>query len=298
MRINVIHDEINTDLFETNNKNEVSSDQLLEKLYNLQEIVFNSIEINPIKEYFSYKVYDNILSNNLCDFIINESEKYASQNNGWITNRHKLHPTTDLPLRVIKPLITIVHNIIFFEVLPRVEELYYVNKFFLIFDDIFIVKYSYDAQNNLELHQDGSFFSFNFALNDSFEGGGTIIMEEEKEVIIKNSKGGLLIHSGRSYHGGEKITKGTRYILVGFIRYLPDFVKSDSVKSCRTSNTTSNTTLSTTSNTTLSTTSSTEKEKCIYVIGSVISTNETETNSMKNRRLDAAGSIVGLPLLN
>lgn len=295
MKINNIHNEIKTDLFDVNNKNCVNSEQLFEKLYDLRNAMFEAIEINKLSKYFAFKVYNNILSCNLCDLIINESEKFTLQNNGWTINRHKNYPTIDFPVRFINSISTIVHNIIAFEVFPRIEELYNINKYFLTLHDVFIVKYSHDTQNNLELHQDECLFSFNFALNDTFEGGGTIIMVDEKEVIIENSKGRLLIHSGRMLHGGKKVTKGIRYVLVGFVRYLPNFMKSYPITSITSTDTLkSNSILSSKEKNSFES----KKEKCICVLGSVISINETEASIMKNRILDAAGSTVGLPLFN
>ena len=120
-------------------------------------------------------------------------------------------------------------------------------------------------------------------------------MVDEKEVIIENSKGRLLIHSGRMLHGGKKVTKGIRYVLVGFVRYLPNFMKSYPITSITSTDTLkSNSILSSKEKNSFES----KKEKCICVLGSVISINETEASIMKNRILDAAGSTVGLPLFN
>lgn len=222
MKIENMHTELEYDMFDINNKNNVDSDKLLDNLHKLRLKIFNSINY---KLYDKYKLYENVLSNNLCNFIINESEKHALKNNGWTTNRHKNYPTTDIPVQRIEKIRVIINNIVNQEIIPRVADFYKVNKFFLDAYEIFVVKYSFDKQNELVFHKDGSLFSFNILLNDvsEFEGGGTIIKENEKEILIKNSKGGLLIHSGQTLHAGNKITNGTRYILVGFIKYLADY---------------------------------------------------------------------------
>ena len=41
-----------------------------------------------------------------------------------------------------------------------------------------------------------------------------------KVKIYEIDKGDILIHCGQKYHGGKKIKKGIRYILVGFITYI------------------------------------------------------------------------------
>jgi hypothetical protein len=200
-----------------------------------------SKELNANINRYNYKIYDNVVSNNLCDYIINESEKYAASTanklnpTGWTTRRHANYPTTDLPVNSIPSLSILVNNVIKYDIMPRVAELYNVNKYLLDCNDIFVVKYDAKYQSELEKHKDGSIFSFNLLLNheSEFEGGGTIFYhseadaqaEAENETIVKNSKGGLLIHSGQVLHAGNKITKGKRYLLVGFINYLKNMNK-------------------------------------------------------------------------
>lgn len=36
-----------------------------------------NLQLNLNKPVYTYKTYDNIVSNNLCDYIINESETFA-----------------------------------------------------------------------------------------------------------------------------------------------------------------------------------------------------------------------------
>lgn len=196
--------------------------KLNENVNNIKELI--------IKNEFKYKYfyYPNILSNTLCDYIINENEKYASLNisnlnpTGWTTTRHENYPTTDLPLNNILSLKTLINNIIRTDIFELISKSYNVNKYFLDCNDIFIVKYSHDKQNKLEKHQDGSIFSFNILLNspESFEGGGTNLEQKEGEILLENTKGGLIIHCGRCFHKGNEIKSGKRYLLVGFISYL------------------------------------------------------------------------------
>ncbi len=68
----------------------------------------------------------------------------------------------------------------------------------------------------MDLHQDGSFLSFNILLSNTsdFEGGGTYFNDG---LIMKGEQGDLIIHNSRIKHSGLPITKGTRYLFVGFI---------------------------------------------------------------------------------
>ena len=72
-------------------------------------------------------------------------------------------------------------------------------------------------QAELEMHRDGSVVSFNILLNDAseFEGGGTIFEEEGRTVQIQ--QGDCLVHAGRLRHGGAAVTRGERYVIVGFV---------------------------------------------------------------------------------
>jgi predicted 2-oxoglutarate/Fe(II)-dependent dioxygenase YbiX len=223
--------------FDYENKTK-STDIIIKKICEERNIIQNEIiNGNPFyKDYY----YPNIISNDICDFIINESEKYALKNkskenpDGWTSKRHKNYPTTDLPLIEIQNLSTIVNNIIRYDILVKIAEKYNVNKYFLDVNDIFIVKYDANKQNNLEKHKDGCAFSFNVLLNspEEFEGGGTIFYntsDENNFKIVNNTKGGLIFHSGQQLHAGNIITKGIRYILVGFISYLRAYANQNQI---------------------------------------------------------------------
>lgn len=202
---------------------------LIDNLCMLRNIMISKIKNNTYL--YNHILFKNVISNYLCDFIINESEEYALKNisnenyDGWMRTRHKNYPTTDLPIKNIDTLFILVNNIIKYDIFPLIEKSYNVNKYFLECNDIFIVKYIDNKQNMLEKHKDGCAFSFNILLNseNNFEGGGTIIFENDKDILVKNIKGGLLLHSGQVFHSGNIITKGIRYILVGFISYLKGY---------------------------------------------------------------------------
>ncbi len=67
------------------------------------------------------------------------------------------------------------------------------------------------------IHRDGSIVSFNVLLNseNEFTGGGTYI--EASNTVYTIDRGDCFVHSGKVRHGGETITSGVRYILVGFL---------------------------------------------------------------------------------
>ena len=201
-----------------------NTDYILEEISNEKNKLLNN------NNYYHF-TRENILNEDMCDFIINESEKYANNNKtnenptGWTTNRHNKYPTTDLPIKDIPSINNFIKNFVIINLFNLIEENYKLNKYYLSFNDVFIVRYEHDKQNFLEKHKDGCLISFNILLNNpnDFEGGGTKFYYDKSEVHVDNTKGGLIIHSGRVNHEGIPITKGKRYILVGFIGYLKDF---------------------------------------------------------------------------
>ena len=73
------------------------------------------------------------------------------------------------------------------------------------------------AQASLPLHRDGSLLSFNILLNNAaaFDGGGTYF--ELLDTTYRGQQGDAVIHSGRLRHAGAEVTRGERYVLVGFV---------------------------------------------------------------------------------
>ena len=207
-------------LFETSEYTQftTNTEYILDQLNTYKRNILNKTSLSDTHPHY---FIPDVFTNNTCDFIVNESEKYAKIHK-WTTNRHKKYPTTDIPISSINSLNILVTNLVKYNILPIIESKYNVSKHFLDCNDIFVVKYDSELQNKLEKHKDGSIFSFNVLLNHDteFVGGGTIIYEDGNEVLVKSIKGGLLIHSGQSYHSGNEITKGIRYLLVGFVNYL------------------------------------------------------------------------------
>lgn len=163
-------------------------------------------------------IHKNVFKKDTCNWIINESEKYASKNGGWKTNRHSLYPTTDLEIQNIKTIFPFILTC-FYETITKNIIKYYnfkINDIIIEINDLFIVKYESCKQNNLEFHKDTSCISVNILLNDisEFEGGGTIF---DDGITVFLNQGDAIIHSGKSSHSGLQITTGKRYLLIFFI---------------------------------------------------------------------------------
>jgi hypothetical protein len=74
---------------------------------------------------------------------------------------------------------------------------------------------------------DESTHSFILALNDEYNGGGTYFYQSQSTVSLKTSD--VLSFRGDSIeHGGEAITKGSRYIIVAFLYCETEKIESTS----------------------------------------------------------------------
>jgi len=221
----IFNDENNSDI-NNNEKNFcINSNDNDTILYKLSQIKKNmQCDNKNIQKYNMYHIVHNVIHLDVCNFIIRESEKYAEKN-GWTNNRHANYPTTDIPVKYINNICVLVDNIIKYDILPLFQQYYNVSKYFLEYNDIFIVKYDSNAQNKLEKHRDGSIFSFNILLNNpnDFIGGGTIFEINGKDILVNNTQGGVVLHSGQLMHSGNEIIHGKRYLLVGFIKYLSEY---------------------------------------------------------------------------
>eukprot|EP00543_Licmophora_paradoxa_P003233 CAMPEP_0202441692 /NCGR_PEP_ID=MMETSP1360-20130828/1195_1 /ASSEMBLY_ACC=CAM_ASM_000848 /TAXON_ID=515479 /ORGANISM="Licmophora paradoxa, Strain CCMP2313" /LENGTH=248 /DNA_ID=CAMNT_0049056783 /DNA_START=323 /DNA_END=1069 /DNA_ORIENTATION=+ len=86
---------------------------------------------------------------------------------------------------------------------------------------MFVVRYDDDSRNHLAQHTDDSDISFNVLLSDDFDGGGTRFWSRLTGLPFATVKpkriGQVLIHSALVRHEGLPVTRGTRYILVGFL---------------------------------------------------------------------------------
>ena len=164
----------------------------------------------------------------VCKYVLDKVIKFGDAN-GWTTKRHRNYATTDFPSHSVGyELDEYVRKLLHQTLYPLIIQKYALNER-LVADaqkgefvemgirDLFFVKYDMLKQRELKLHRDGSLVSFNILLNDSseFEGGGTFFDKTGK--VIEIDRGDCVIHSGRVLHAGHPITKGKRYILVGFL---------------------------------------------------------------------------------
>ena len=185
---------------------------------------FDSAPTAPSRELLTdVWMVEHVLSPSECDTVLAAVEAAASRRGGWDRDRHGTYPTTDMPLRDVPEAEALVRSAVFRNVIRPLARHYLPAHFLpelLEWQDAFFVKYDATpgAQRDLNMHTDGSIFSFNLLLNDpsDFQGGGTLF--EPTGMVVRPPRRGTAIgHSGQVRHAGVAITSGRRYLLVGFI---------------------------------------------------------------------------------
>jgi len=176
----------------------------------------------PLLPLTQVMVTKNILTPSQCIEII----KYSENGGGWQTDRHKIYKTVDVDVRHIPLLLKLCNDILKNQILFVLASLFQLHVNDIVMDDLFVVKYSCgDAainQTSLPPHQDDSVLSFVISLNntDNYEGGGTEFVNWKSKNRISRpiDAGTMSSFCGLQLHSGKRITKGTRYILTGFLK--------------------------------------------------------------------------------
>jgi hypothetical protein len=150
-----------------------------------------------------------------CDMIIQHAEKTGK----WTKARHEFYPTTDILLEDIglKEMYDYVLHNYAHPVARRLWKLEGTKWNKELTSEDFIARYKAEDQAALDIHHDHSDYTFTVGLNVGFEGGGTWFPRQQ---VLANPKSGYasLFPSVTHRHGGRPTTKGTRYIVVSFVK--------------------------------------------------------------------------------
>ena len=177
---------------------------------------------NPIPH---VHVVESLLPPTDCQTILQLAIQHTDQNGGWQTDRHKDYKTTDIDVAIVGgDLLQHCNKLLENILLPALSQLFAVPLQDLAVEDLFVAKYSLEAQTSLAKHRDGSELSFVITLNDAFQGGGTQFVHDDL-TIAPRIPGTAVLFCGRLWHAGVPITQGTRYILAGFVRVYPSTLK-------------------------------------------------------------------------
>ena len=151
-----------------------------------------------------------------CDRLVKEVCAYGNIH-GWLSDRHRGYATTDIRSAKINAVDGWLRAALASRLFPLLANKYSYELESFRFRDLFFVRYEAMGQNSVGVHRDGSVLSFNVLLNPAseFDGGGTWFDHTQKTHTIK--QGDVLVHSGKLRHAGTQITRGHRYIVVGFV---------------------------------------------------------------------------------
>ncbi|KAG7254731.1 hypothetical protein CRUP_031403, partial [Coryphaenoides rupestris] len=166
-----------------------------------------------------------VLSEEACDEIVEEMERYGSWSGGRhedqrITGGYETVPTDDIHMKQVgldKEWLHFIREFIS-PVTLKVFSGYYTKGYAVM---NFVVKYTPGRQAYLRPHHDSSTFTINIALNNKhldFEGGGCKFHRYNCS-IESPRKGWSFMHPGRltHLHEGLPTTNGTRYIAISFV---------------------------------------------------------------------------------
>lgn len=172
-------------------------------------------EANPL--WFGHLVH--WLDTETCAELVAAAERHAAAVGGWVSTRHdEPYATYDFEVSEVPEVRDVVVPLIRATMLPTVASLFEGVGDSMCLRELFLVKYDAgaDGKAELALHRDGYLLTFSVLLNDEFSGGGTRL-ETLGTNVCPERVGDAFLHSGRMLHGGAPITRGTRYILVGFV---------------------------------------------------------------------------------
>lgn len=175
-------------------------------------------KITHANRFLQRSVTRDFISKSQCDIIVRSAEEYGSKH-GWTKMRHQNYPTTDIPLQCLPREIQSIVLSRGVDILEPFMELYQLpvdTKLNVL--ESFVVKYtpSEGGQTCLGMHHDQTPLSFQISLSaeNDYEGGGT---EYCDGIVLRPPKGAIIHQSGFVHHAGRSITRGTRYVLVGFV---------------------------------------------------------------------------------
>jgi len=139
----------------------------------------------------------------------------------WTSGRHEYHPTTDNLLDALG-MKDIYNRVINEYIRPYALDRFKLDgkDWDVLRDESFIIKYPHDKQAHLSVHHDYSNITTLVNLNPGeFEGGGTYFPKYKcnvnpKEVGVATLHPGNITHK----HGARAVTKGTRYVVVSFMK--------------------------------------------------------------------------------
>ncbi|KAL3934911.1 MAG: hypothetical protein SGBAC_009470 [Bacillariaceae sp.] len=157
---------------------------------------------------------------------------------GWQKKRHQIHSTTDLNV-ITDPFSKQdrqwINQKLNSRLAPTIERLYGVPQGSIRANDIFVIRYDGDRQASLNPHTDDGDVTFSALLSDGFTGGGTNYYNRHDQYYHEEGNspyqpqphevfahvlpeiGQMTLFRSSITHEGVQVTKGRRYLLIGFL---------------------------------------------------------------------------------
>jgi hypothetical protein len=178
----------------------------------------NTTKIEESNRFYRKKIVQNILSHDVCYWIINECESQQLWNDNCPYGNYNTYLNLD-KLPSITSFILYVCNFWLMYIRKTFDmESYNVN---LMIRDIFISKFSKKIVNNDVKQVDNTFLVLTIYLNDKLDYvGGEIIFDNDEDQIVLN-QGDMLIHNGKIARTKGDVSDGERYALVILVDIYP-----------------------------------------------------------------------------
>jgi hypothetical protein len=163
-----------------------------------------SVDIN--NRFCKNKLIRNILSKDVCYWILNECEK-----NKFEQSKYNNYPTY-LNIETIPSVLNFLLYVSNFWSI-EIKKLYRCENIKLNISDIFVSKYTKSSHSEIK-NADGSFLSLNIYLNSDVDyiDGEIVFEDNEQKLMIKH--GDVLIYNGKKKRTSGVISDGVKYILV------------------------------------------------------------------------------------
>lgn len=165
----------------------------------------DTYSILPTNRFNQNKIVTNILSKDVCYWIINECEKNTFIDSPYSSYINYLN---------IEKIPSILNFILFVSNywLNHIRKVYDIEKVDINIKDIFISKLTNNVNNNC-CNKDPSFLTLNIQLNDCIDYiGGYIQFDNDDK--IKLNQGDMLVYNGQKLKTNGIIENGIRYVLV------------------------------------------------------------------------------------
>jgi hypothetical protein len=172
-----------------------------------------SSEISESNRFKSCKIIKNILSKDVCYWIINECEKKEGFIESKYANYNKCIGIENIP-GVMNYLLFIMNYWII-----KISEIYNLEntKIFNI-KEMFISKSEKDTNQTNVFNCDKTFLTLNVAINDPIDHNNSPLIFDDASMTLLH--GDMIIYNGKKMRTNDGIVKGEKYTLVVFLELI------------------------------------------------------------------------------